>query len=353
MMAVCVTGGTGFLGSHVCRALLDSDPSLAVRATVRDKSRHELVNPLLQACADARDRLQLFEADLLSPAEGGFAEALQGCTCLVHTATPVDIPDSNTMSDAELEAAFCDPAVSGTESLLAVALAAGVKQVVLTASTACMLGREEFDEPRSPSVMSSDVTSSIEWMRARKQWYRLAKTQQESAAREFCQRNKIGLITLHPSFIMGPYYGDKTTRLSIAHHLVHQWLTEPGTVVPNGHTGVVDVREVAAAHVAAMRMLAADAETAKGQQQQEEALSKRYLLNQSPLWHQDDLAEALRDAYPAAPRLRREPIEQRGYRAVAPTADCSPLQQELGVTLSDPISVVRATVQSLREKARL
>ena len=50
MMTVCVTGGTGFLGSHVCRALLDSDSSLAVR----DKSRHELVNPLLQACADAK-----------------------------------------------------------------------------------------------------------------------------------------------------------------------------------------------------------------------------------------------------------------------------------------------------------
>jgi nucleoside-diphosphate-sugar epimerase len=229
---VCVTGATGFLASHVIHAALQAG-FCAVHGTVRSLGNKVLLRPLLEgACSDfAPERLQLFEADLLQPgaAGAGFAKALEGCDCLIHTATPVIVPNSSALGDTALEAAFVKPAVDGTLQLLELALAAGVRAVVLTASTACMLGRPEFDEPSVPSVIGANKVSDLEvsartcfgqrrslfmfsrgvrtrvdqWMRRHKQWYRLAKTQQESATRAFCSRHGISLITLHPSLIMG------------------------------------------------------------------------------------------------------------------------------------------------------
>jgi hypothetical protein len=43
-------------------------------------------------------------------------------------------------------------------------------------------------------------------------------------------------------------------------------------------------------------------------------VSKRYLLNQNPLWHMEDFAAALRVAHPAGPVLPKEDIALRGYR---------------------------------------
>jgi hypothetical protein len=79
----------------------------------------------------------------------------------------------------------------------------------------------------------------------------------------------------------------------------------------------------------------------------------RYLLNQSPLWHQATFAEALLAAAPEAPVLAHEAVDVLGYRAVPPSADVAPARDDLGVVLSEPADVVKATVATLREKARL
>jgi nucleoside-diphosphate-sugar epimerase len=240
---VCVTGASGFLATHVVRAFIADD--FIVRGTVRSLTNSDTLAPLREAVAEFPPAsLQLFEADLTEPSGSGFADALRGCEVLVHTATPV-IVDTDGLDDEAAMRAFADPAVAGTLALLRAALDAGVKHCVLTASTGCMLGRPEFDEPRAPSVMSAQVSGDIEWMIEHKQWYRLAKTQQEVAAREFAAAHGMGISTLHPSLILGPYFGGTGTRLSVGHELVLRWLTDAETVVPNGHTGVVDVREVA------------------------------------------------------------------------------------------------------------
>ena len=235
MTTVCITGASGFLATHVVRAFIEHGHT--VHGTVRSVANSTTLAPLREAVAEFPSAaLELFEADLTDPGSSGFANALRGCEVLVHTATPV-IVDTSALDDDAAMRAFTDPAVAGTLALLSAAHAAGVKHCVLTASTGCMLGRPEFDEPRAPSTLSAEVSSDIEWMTANKQWYRLAKTQQEAAAREFCSTHGMGISTIHPSLILGPYYGGAATRLSVGHELVLRWLTDSSTVVPNGHTG--------------------------------------------------------------------------------------------------------------------
>ncbi|GER26815.1 NAD(P)-binding Rossmann-fold superfamily protein [Striga asiatica] len=70
---VCVTGGSGYLGSWLIKSLLTR--GYTVHATLRN-----LVD------ADGRKRLKLFEADIYSPQE--FDEAIKGCEYVLHVATP-------------------------------------------------------------------------------------------------------------------------------------------------------------------------------------------------------------------------------------------------------------------------
>ena len=215
MPTVCVTGASGFLATHVVSTFLSHD--FRVRGTVRSLSNTATLSPLREATsAHPASALTLFEADLTDPAGPGFAEALAGCDVLVHTATPVVVDTTGMDDDAALHA-FTDPAVDGTVALLQTAHAAGVRHVVLTASTGCILGRPEYDEPRGPSELSGDVSSDVEWMTEHKQWYRLAKTLQEIAAREFCAAHGMTISTLHPSLILGPFFGDgQSFRCSIS-----------------------------------------------------------------------------------------------------------------------------------------
>jgi nucleoside-diphosphate-sugar epimerase len=78
---------------------------------------------------DASERLQLVQADLLTP--GAFDSVVQGCDGVIHTASPVIPYSENVDSQTQLLV----PAVKGTINVLeSCAKAKGVKRVVLTSS---------------------------------------------------------------------------------------------------------------------------------------------------------------------------------------------------------------------------
>ena len=63
MSTVLVTGGSGFVGSHVILQLLSAGH--VVRATVRSLNREDSVRAMLSgAGADSQERLTFFEAHL-------------------------------------------------------------------------------------------------------------------------------------------------------------------------------------------------------------------------------------------------------------------------------------------------
>ncbi|CAI0455022.1 unnamed protein product, partial [Linum tenue] len=151
----------------------------------------------------AAERLQLFKADLL--AEGSFDSAMEGCVAVFHTASPVSF------SAADPQAEIIDPAVKGTLNVL----------------KSCA---------NSPSVK-----------RVFKVWYQLSKTLAELAAWNFAKENGIDMVTIHPGFVIGPFF--QPTMCSSVSMILN--LVNGNKTYPNFHYWVVDVRDVAEAHIKA------------------------------------------------------------------------------------------------------
>ncbi|KAJ6670236.1 putative proteinD DEPENDENT EPIMERASE/DEHYDRATASE [Salix viminalis] len=81
---VCVTGGSGYIGSWLVKKLLEK--GYTVHVTLRNLEDKSKVG-LLKSLPNADTRLVLFQADIYNPNE--FEEAIRGCGFVFHVATPM------------------------------------------------------------------------------------------------------------------------------------------------------------------------------------------------------------------------------------------------------------------------
>src|SRR4029453_10491698 len=107
---VLVTGGSGFVASHLVEHLLSR--GYAVHATVRSLANTAKVAPLRQFDTRFPGQLTLFEADLLEP--GSFDKAMRDCRVVFHVASPFLMPER--ISDGRR--AVLDPALVGTRNVI-------------------------------------------------------------------------------------------------------------------------------------------------------------------------------------------------------------------------------------------
>jgi dihydroflavonol-4-reductase len=230
---VLVTGGTGYIAGELIGQLLAR--GWTVRTTVRDPAQAE--PRLRQRFPDAGERLAVFAADLL--ADDGWAEAVAGCTHVVHLASP--FPASVPKNEDEL----VRPAREGTLRALRFARDAGVRRFVHTSSAAAIAygqprDKTDFDEsdwtdPDAPGV----------------QPYIKSKTLAERAAREWItdEGEDIAYCSINPVAVLGPVH-DADFASSV--ELVSRLLAGQVPAIPDIGFGVVDVRDVAALHVLAL-----------------------------------------------------------------------------------------------------
>lgn len=129
---VLVTGASGYIATHIVKQLLEA--GYRVRGTVRSVKDEKKVAPLRKLCPNAKHEVELVEADLNK--EEGWLEAVNGCTYVLHTASP--FPNTAPKHEDDL----IKPAVNGT--LFVLRACAGdtstVRRVVLTSSVAAIAG---------------------------------------------------------------------------------------------------------------------------------------------------------------------------------------------------------------------
>jgi UDP-glucose 4-epimerase len=142
MRTFLVTGGAGFIGSHIAEAL--------VRRGDRVRVLDNLSTGFLSNMDSFRDRIEFIQGDVTDAKI--VAEAVQGVECVFHEAALASVPLS---IERPLEVnAAC---VTGTVTLLDAARRAGVRRVVYAASSAAYgdqptSSKRETDlpNPRSP-----------------------------------------------------------------------------------------------------------------------------------------------------------------------------------------------------------
>ena len=241
---VLITGGSGFIAGHCILQLLDH--GYRVRTTVRSLTREGSVREVLARAGMTRgDALEFVVADLTR--DDGWADAVVGVDTVLHVASPVR--PGRVADEDEL----INPAVDGTLRVLRAARDAGVRRVVLTSAFHAV----GFGHPHAHDRFTEDDWSPIDGPGV--DAYGRSKILSERAAWEFVasEGRDLELVVLLPVAVMGPLMG---TEISGSNRLIQRLLAGEMPGLPRLSIPIVDVRDVAAAHVASI-----DAPAAAGQ----------------------------------------------------------------------------------------
>jgi nucleoside-diphosphate-sugar epimerase len=232
-----ITGVTGYLGAWITFKALETG-KYSVRGTCRDKNNQEKLKPLKEALGDKYDDLELFSADLDD--KESLKKAVEGCTYVFHVASPY--PGKSPSS----EDAVIKPAVNGNLFTLEACIGSTVKKVVITSSCAAIMdftkGNIEIDETNVLEV-NDNMTPYVK-----------SKLMAEQEAVKFLKalpKDKQTFIVsfVNPGVILGPLLMKGSgTSIDICKDL----LTGKFPPIPNVFFPIVDVRDVADAHFAAL-----------------------------------------------------------------------------------------------------
>ena len=175
-MTILVTGGNGFIGSAVVRALL---------------ARGESLRLLLRPGSDRRNleglAFEVFEGDLRDSAS--LRAALQGCRALFHLAADYRLwaPDPEVLYATN---------VTGTETLMRAAIDAGIERVLYTSSVAALGLNADGVPPgdeRTPVRLEGMIGH-----------YKRSKFLAEDKVRRLIAEEGLAAVIVNPSAPVGP-----------------------------------------------------------------------------------------------------------------------------------------------------
>ena len=217
-MKVLVTGGTGFVGSHSVKAMLDAghDVRLLVRSSGRVAPALEPlgVSGVDDVVGDATDAESV-------------RRAMDGCNAVLHAAAvfSYDARDARAMQRVNTRA---------TEVVLGASRDAGLDPIVHVSSYVALL----------PPVGVLDGDSPVGRPRG---VYARSKAETEQMAREL-QGDGAPVVITYPGMVWGPHDPHLGESATLARSVLRGLVP----MVPRGELPVVDVRDVAAAHAAVL-----------------------------------------------------------------------------------------------------
>ncbi|MCU1422518.1 MAG: Cholesterol dehydrogenase [Microbacteriaceae bacterium] len=267
---VLVTGGSGFIAGHCILRLLEQ--GYRVRTTVRSLAREESARAVLEAAGMVNgDSLEFVPADLTT--DVGWAEALAGVDLVLHVASPVQ------PGHVENEDDLIVPAREGALRVLRAARDAGVRRVVLTSAFHAV----SWGHPHDGHVFTEEDWTILDGPGV--DAYGKSKTLAERAAWDFvaAEGGPMELTTLLPVAVMGPVMG---ADISGSNHIIQTMLNGGMPAFPDLYIPVVDVRDVAAAHILAM--------------QKPDAAGQRFLISNGPALAMSRIGAILREHLGAA-----------------------------------------------------
>ncbi|MEU4658949.1 NAD-dependent epimerase/dehydratase family protein [Streptomyces sp. NPDC023723] len=318
MSKVLVTGGSGYLATHLIAALLRDGRE--VRATVRSTAAREAELRAAVRRGGADDAgLEVVAADLMSDA--GWSAALAGCAEVHHVASPSPVTQPKDPDELIV------PAREGVLRVLRAARDAGARRTVLTSSFAAIgyspkpvpdYTEEDWTDPDTPGLAPYPRSKAIA---ERAAWDLMAR-----------EGGDLELVVVNPTFILGPTL---TTDLRASAQFVKAMLDGTLSVLPRQYFGVADVRDVADLHLRAMAA--------------PEAAGRRYLaLADGPTISYLDLARTLRRRLGAA--AARVPTEEApGAEPRRSVIHNDRARKELGWIPRPAETTIVETAESLRD----
>ncbi len=221
-MRVLITGATGFIGSHLCRALVEAGHT--IRALIRPTSSLALIDGL---------EVDLAVGDLMDP--DSLYTAMRGVDVVMHCGAEVGgWVDRKSMVASH---------IVGTEHILQTAMHANVDRLLHTSSVAA-LGVPELTPAGHEPVLLDELHT---WNYDPDDWpYGYAKHCAEQRVLEAVDSGLDAMI-LNPTAVIGP--GDKNL---VASAIVYHMGRGRRPPIPPGGINVIHVADVVAGYLAAM-----------------------------------------------------------------------------------------------------
>ncbi|KAL3619458.1 hypothetical protein CASFOL_037028 [Castilleja foliolosa] len=236
---VCVTGGTGFLGSCIVKKLLEDGYSVNTTTRIHTEGKRDI--SYLTNLPGASERLQIFDADLDKP--DSFGPAIEGCIGVFHVAHPLDLQEQET------EQVKTKRVMNGLQGILqACADSKTVKRVVYTSSIAAasFSGGEIGPDGLIDESCWTDVDMIRSWGAVGGQ-YIVTKTLSERVAFDFAEELGLDLVSVLPTCTTGPFLCPRlpdSVRLSMS-----LFFGEKENYERIGSMSLVHVDDVARAHI--------------------------------------------------------------------------------------------------------
>ena len=216
-MLAFLTGATGFVGSHVARALAEQGADL--RLLVRQNSNLKNIQDL---------KADLFTGDLRDPAS--MEKGISGCDAIFHVAADYRlwVRDPNEMYRANVE---------GTRAILEAARKNNVRRVVYTSSVATMgFTQNALADENSPVSLANMIGP-----------YKRSKFMAEQVAIEAARRG-LDVVIVNPSTPVG----ERDIKPTPSGRIVVDFLRKKFPAYVDTGLNLVDVRECARGHFAAL-----------------------------------------------------------------------------------------------------